>query len=78
MGAGRLYPGQILAATQNLIVVTFNFRLGPLGKAKAKRNCTFAAKVCLFVAKFQPPAKNVSAAKIARLVCLRLARRMDS
>jgi len=32
MGSGRLYPGQILAASQNIIVVTFNFRLGPIGK----------------------------------------------
>ncbi len=32
MNAGRLYPGQILASAQKLIVVTFNYRLGPLGK----------------------------------------------
>ncbi|CAG7833300.1 unnamed protein product [Allacma fusca] len=31
MNAGRLYPGQVLASMQNMIVVTFNYRLGPLG-----------------------------------------------
>lgn len=31
MNAGRLYPGHILASTQQMIVVTFNYRLGPLG-----------------------------------------------
>ena len=33
MGAGRLYPGHVLASSQNMIVVTFNFRLGPLGES---------------------------------------------
>ncbi|XP_021963036.1 acylcarnitine hydrolase [Folsomia candida] len=31
MNAGRLYPGQVIASSQHLVVVTFNYRLGPLG-----------------------------------------------
>ena len=30
-GSGALFPGHMLAASQKVVVVTFNYRLGPLG-----------------------------------------------
>lgn len=30
-GSGSLFPGHMLAASQKVVVVTFNYRLGPLG-----------------------------------------------
>jgi neuroligin len=35
-GSGNLWDGRVLAAFGNVIVITFNFRLGILGKALIK------------------------------------------
>jgi len=36
-GAGSLYDGSVLAAYGRVVVVTINYRLGPLGELKVTR-----------------------------------------
>lgn len=31
-GSGNVFPGHMLSASQEVVVVTFNYRLGPLGE----------------------------------------------
>lgn len=35
-GSGNVFPGHMLAASQEVVVVTFNYRLGPLGECLSK------------------------------------------
>ena len=43
-GSGNTFPGHMLAASQEVVVVTFNYRLGLLGINKFLLFWTFHAK----------------------------------